>query len=455
MKDPFCLVQSGFFGLVALNSLSFTTMKFSLKQLLFGLISTLFAVAPLHSAFAQETVDSTKTAPDTLPPVINTDTVLRIKNLNPYFTLHVDSLMAYDLEINREEKRFYYYMRNSPIGLKINKDNGTITFKAEKNFFLSGKLQYDQEYKVFIGVQNLDDPKEKLDTFFSVLFYNTEILPSRVKPTISSTVTIEESDTVSFRVMCENGNFPIESISFYSNIPLRNVPFVRHCEDEFWWNPAFDFVKESDSGRVKIVYLNFVGINRFGVRDTATVKVIVKDALNYPVALEDNLITVRSINSYILQLKYTFLQLDYSVKNTKKTRTVFDITSSTTALTGSILSSSTDADTKKTGQVLPSVGVSLVPIKEAVAPQKVFDQNQASLIRTAIKRLEYMVRDNALVGEKDPEILRKTNKLKDELKQTQIQLIDVPLELASNKSEEELNTYFNSPKVNKKYRIKK
>jgi hypothetical protein len=157
----------------------------------------------------------------------------------------------------------------------------------------------------------------------------------------------------------------------------------------------------------------------------------------------------------VLQLKYTFLQLDKSVKGTKSTRTVFDITSSTTALTGSILTSSSSNSTQKVGQVLPSVGVSLVPIKAAVAPQKVFDQNQASLVRGSIKRLTYMLGDNGLIGERDADILKKTTRLKEELKQTQIQLIDIPLELANNMSEEQLNQYFNSPKVQKKYRVKK
>jgi hypothetical protein len=59
------------------------------------------------------------------------------------------------------------------------------------------------------------------------------------------------------------------------------------------------------------------------------------------------------------------------------------------------------------------------------------------------------------VGEKDTDIAKKTAKLKDELKQIQIQLIDIPLELANNMTEEELNEYFNSPKVTKKYRLKK
>ena len=64
-----------------------------------------------------------------------------------------------------------------------------------------------------------------------------------------------------------------------------------------------------------------------------------------------------------------------------------------------------------------------------------------------------MVQENQLIGDKDPDILRKTSKLRDELKQVQIQLIEVPIDITNNMSEEELNRYFNSPKVNKKYRL--
>lgn len=398
-------------------------------------------------------VDTVLVVRDSLPRTA--DSILRIKNLNPYFTLHVDSTLRYQLEINKASNNYFYYLRNSPVGLSVSKETGLLIFKADKSFFLSGKLKYDFEYKVQIGVQNLDDPREKVDTFFTIVFYNTEIIPSRLKPTINSLLTIEETDTVNFKVLCENGNFPIERISFFSNIPLKNFTMVRQCEDEFTWSPSFDFVKESDSGRVKIVLLNFVGANRFMIKDTAVVKIIVKDALNYPLAIQEYNLVQHNISNYVMQLKYTFVQLDQNVKKTKSTRTGFDITSSATALTGSILSSSTSADTKKTGQIMPSIGVSLVPIKEAVAPQKVFDQNQAALIRTSIKRLEYMQNEYGLVGEKDPDILKKTIKLKEELKQSQVQLIDIPLELANALSEEELNAYFNSPKVTKKYRLKK
>lgn len=425
------------------------------KQLIrFLLAATLYTIGVVFSASGQVVQDTTHRPVDSVAkPVV--DSSLRIKNLNPYFTIHVDSTLIYNLELNRDESNYYYFLRNSPVGLKINKDNGVLTFKAEKSFFLSGKLKYDNEYKVMIGVQNLDNPAEKLDTFFSLVFYNTEIIPSRVKPTVSAVLTIEEGDTVAFKVQCENGSFPIENITFFANMPLKNFTLVRHCDDEFVWTPPFEFVKETDSARMKIVYLSFVGANRFMVKDTAIVKLIVKDALNYPLAFQEHQLVTRNINNYVMRLKYTFVMLDKNVKKTKSTRTTFDITSSTTALTGSVLASSADASTKKTGQVLPSVGVSLVPIKEAVAPQKIFDQNQAAQIRTAIKRLEYMVADNALVGEKDPDIAKKTFKLKDELKQSQIQLIDIPLEITNDLTEEELNDYFNNPKVIKKYRIKK
>jgi hypothetical protein len=393
---------------------------------------------------------------DSIPSISIEDSSLRITNLDPYITVHVDSTLNYDLEINRPDSvKYFWFLRNSPVGLRLNKDNGLLSFKADKSYFLSGKLKYDQPYNALVGVQNVTNPAERFDTSFTILFYNTEIIPSRVKPSVSSTLYVDEGDTVSFKVQCETGSFPIENITFFANTPLKNFSLVKHCDDDFTWIPPFEFVKESDSGKVKSVTLSFVGANKFMVRDTAQVKIFVRDALNYPLAVQEYNLVVHNINSYILQLKYTFVQLDKSVKKTKSTRTTFDITSSTTALTGSILTTSNNEATKKTGQILPSIGVSLVPIKEAVAPQKVYDQNQASLVRSSIKRMEYMLRDNSLLGEKDADISKKTSKLREELKQVQVQLLDVPLELMNDMNEQELNDYFNSPKVNKKYRTKK
>lgn len=437
IKNLECSIFAG------LNSLS--DMK---KINILLLISFLISLST-HAQIVPDTV------PVTVPVPEKVDTVLRIKNLNPYFTIHVDSSLSYQLEINKDQSKYYWFLKNSPVGLRLNKDNGLLSFKADKNYFLSGKLKYDFQYKVNIGVQNLNDPGERVDTSFVIVFYNTDIVPSRVKPSVSSTLVVDEGDTVAFKLQCEDGNFPIENITFFANMPIKNYTQVSHCNDEFTWTPPYDFVKESDSGKIKILNLTFVGTNKFLVRDTAVVRIIIKDALNYPLAVKEFNNVTKNINTYILQLKYTFLQLDKKIKKVKNTRTTFDITGSTTALTGSILASSADDNSQKVGKILPSVGVSLVPIKEAVSPQKIYDQNQASLIRGSIKRLEYMLSDNALVGEKDPDLVKKMNKLKDELKQIQIQLIDVPLELASKMTPEELDAYFNSPRVNKKYRLRK
>jgi len=92
---------------------------------------------------------------DTIPvvPPFSADTVLRITNLNPFFTLQVDSILSYKLAINKDESKYYWFLRNSPVGLRINKDNGLLSFKANKSYFLSGKLKYDQEYSVKVGVE--------------------------------------------------------------------------------------------------------------------------------------------------------------------------------------------------------------------------------------------------------------------------------------------------------------
>ncbi|RYG00634.1 MAG: hypothetical protein EOO02_14485 [Chitinophagaceae bacterium] len=430
-------------------------MRRNLVRTFCWVLLVLSSVAPsLVNAQDTTKIDTVPTIKDTIP-YVPADTVLRIKNVNPYFTLHVDSTLNYQLEINKDPRNYYWYLRNSPVGLKINKDNGMLTFKADKSFFMSGKLRYDNEYKVNIGVQSLNNPSERIDTFFSITFYNTDIIISKVKPSVSSTLYVDEGDTIAFKVQCENGSFPIEHIYFYANTPLKNFTQVKKCDDDFVWTAPFDFVKETDSARVKILLLTFIGTNKFMARDTANVKIIVRDALNYPLALLEYKQQVAVTESYIRRMKFTFIQLDKGVKKIKGTRTTFDITSSTTALTGSVLASSTSTSSQNVGKVMPSVGVTLVPVKEAVAPQKVFDQNQASSLRGNIKRLEYFVNNNRLVGERDPDISKKTEQLKNELRQMQTQLIDIPLEMTDNLSDEDLNKYFNSPKVAKKYRFKK
>lgn len=387
-------------------------------------------------------------------PLQNADTVLRIIDLNPYFSIHVDSTFSYLLHINKSPENYFWYLKNAPVGLRISKDNGLITFKADRSYFLSGKLKYDIPYKVNVGVQNLHDPKEKTDTSLTIVFFNTEIILSKVKPGVNGTVWMDEGDSISFKVLCEEGSYPIDNILTLTNVPLTNYKIVQKCGDDFSWMPSYDFVKETDTGKIKTVFLYFIGSGKFQMKDTATVKLIVRNALNYPLAKEQYNQVEKELSNYIIQLKYTFVVLDKSIKKTKSTRTGFDLTSAGTALTGTVLSTSDNSSSKRTGTILPSIGLALAPIKEATAPTKTTEQNQASLLRSSIKRLEYILQDNVLVGEKDPQISEKISKLREELKQSQLQLIDVPLEITNNMSGEQLNRYFNSPRVNKKYRLK-
>lgn len=414
-----------------------------------ALLTLLTGLFILLSTKAQDIPDTVHAIPPTV------DTSLRIRNLNPYFTLHVDSSLSYKLEINKEITNYYWYLKNSPVGLRINKDNGLLTFKADKAYFLSGRLKYDVEYKVQLGVQNLNNPVEKADTVFTIVFFNTEIIQSKIRPSVSSTVTVDEGDTARFVLNCENGNFPIEYINFESSIPIKPENAITKCKDEFvWWIP-YDFVKDNDSGKVKIFRLLFVGADKFRNKDTATVRIIVRDAINYPLKKQEYDKIVTDYNRYIQQLKFTFRSLDKKIKHTRNRRVAFDMTSSSSALAGTILSTSKNEDQKNVGRVLPAVGVTLVPVKEAVAPNKVNDQNSVSVVRTSIRRLEYILQENGLVSEKDPEIITKTTKLRTDLKQIQLQLIDVPLEEINIEDPKDANKYFDDPKVNRKYRNKK
>ena len=145
--------------------------------------------------------------------------------------------------------------------------------------------------------------------------------------------------------------------------------------------------------------------------------------------------------------------IDQKIKKTKNTRTTFDLTSATTALGGTVFSSLPEQSMYTTGQILPSVGVALVPVKEAIAPNKNDELNSASLVRNDTKRLQYLLTDNSLVGDKDPDVVKKTDKLKDELQQVQLQLIDVQI-VDTITDTKALDEYFNNPKVAKKYRLK-
>lgn len=382
------------------------------------------------------------------------DTLLRIKNLNPYFTIHVDSTLKYQLEINKNPSNYYWFLKNSPVGLKINKDNGSLTFKAEKSYFLSGRLKYDYEYRVNLTVQNLNTPTEKVDTSFVLLFYSTEIIVSKVKPTVTNTLYIDEGDTVSFKIQCDNGSFPIEEITYISNYPVKSTTTVNHCGDDFTWYAPFDFIKEAEKEKTKRLELFFIGSTKFHTTDTAKINIVVKENINYPQQVIEFERLQKDTRKYITSLKSSFRLVDRKIKKVKRTRTGFDLGSATTTLSGTIMSSLPGESQKTAGKILPSVGVALVPVKEAAAPNSTYEQNTATLIRSSIKRLEYLLQDNQLAGTRDPEILNKARKLRDELKQMQIQLIDIPYTEAFA-NEEELDAYFNNPKVLKKYKPRK
>ena len=173
---------------------------------------------------------------------------------------------------------------------------------------------------------------DRVDTTFTIQFFTTEIIPSRLKPSVNSVLYVDEGDTINFRIECEEGSFPVENISFFSNLPIKNYKSVKKCDDEFIWSPPYDFIKETDSVNQKLVLPYFIGTNKFFNRDTAVVKLYVKSAMNYPFMLQEYELTVKEVQTYTLQLKYAFVQLDKKVKNTKTTRTTFDMT------TGSICS---------------------------------------------------------------------------------------------------------------------
>ena len=412
------------------------------------ILSFCFTFLVSFTGYTQVNSDTSITA------VKQVDTLLRIKNLNPYFTIHVDSTLKYQLEINKNPSDYYWFLKNSPVGLKINKDNGSLTFKAEKSYFLSGRLKYDYEYRVDLTVQNLNTPTEKVDTSFVLLFYSTEIIVSKVKPTVTNTLYIDEGDTVSFKIQCDNGSFPIEEITYISNYPVKSTTPVNHCGDDFTWYAPFDFIKEAEKEKTKRLELFFIGSTKFHTTDTAKINIVVQENINYPQQVIEFTRLQNDTRKYITSLKSSFRLVDRKIKKVKRTRTGFDLGSATTTLSGTIMSSLPGESQKTAGKILPSVGVALVPVKEAAAPNSTYEQNTATLIRSSIKRLEYLLQDNQLAGIRDPEILNKARKLRDELKQMQIQLIDIPYTEAFA-NEEELDAYFNNPKVLKKYKPRK
>ena len=399
------------------------------------------------------TVDSSKIAVVAIPIE---DSILRIINLNPFFTLQVDSSLSYALQINKTQENYYWFIKNAPLGLKIDKNTGLVTFKAEKGLFKSGKLKYDIPYKVELGVQNLKNPKERTDTIFTILIYSTEVIVSKLKPTIGSSMELEEGDSIRFRVQCEDGTFPIEQITILTNEPINKFKSVNKCDDEFAWMVPFNFIKENDTTRLKTLVIQFIGIDKFQNKDTATVRLRIRPGINYPEKITEYNMISDEMKKYITNLKLTFYVISRNIKNTKTTRTGFDISSSTTAMLGTILATTGNSEgAKNTGKVLPSVGLTLVPVKEAVSPVRVQEQNTASQIRAAIKRLEYMYSEAVLVGERDPEIIYKMRKMREEIKQSKLQLVDLPLvEFDPRYTQEDADKYFNNPKVIKKYKLK-
>jgi hypothetical protein len=426
-----------------------------------ALFFSIFLIIGFLAGKAQENQQDTLIkAIDTLitpthPSASNPDSILRIINLNPYFTVQVDSVLMYDLQINKPTENYYWYMKNAPVGVKIDRNSGLLYFKAEKSYFKSGKLKYDLPYLVEVGVQNLRDAKERFESSFTIMFYSTEVLISKLKPTVGNLLLMEEGDSVRFRVQCEEGTFPIEQITINTNEPISNFKMVKSCNDEFAWMVPYDFIRDTDTAR-KTLIIQFIAADKFRNRDTSTVKLVIKPGINYNQKNIEHQQIASEMKKYVTNLKLTFYVISTNIKNNKTTRTGFDITGSTTAFMGTLLSTSgTSTTAKNAGKVLPSVGLSLVPVKEAVAPNKVQEQNTASQVRATIKRLDYMMTENMLVGDKDPDILQKTKKLREELKQAQLQLVDLPLvEFDPRFSQEDAEKYFNNPKVNKKYKLK-
>ncbi len=387
---------------------------------------------------------------DTIPPKIDTtlmvgsfpsseDSVLRIINLNPFFTLQVDSTLNYDLEINKPSSEYYWFVKNSPLGFKIEKNSGVCSFRADKSLFKSGKLKYDVPYKVEIGVQGLQNPKDRIDTSFTILIYSTEVVVSKLKPSIGGSMVLEEGDSIRFRVQCEDGTFPIEQITILTNEPINKFKTVNKCNDEFSWMIPFDFIKENDTTKLKTLLIRFIGVDKFQNKDTAAVALYIKPGINYPEKYIEHRGVADEMKKYITNLKLTFYVISKNIKNTKTTRTGFDISSSTTAMLGTILSTTGNSE----------------GAKNTVSPVRVQEQNTASQIRAAIKRLEYMYNESTLVGDRDAEILTKMKRMREELKQSQLQLVDLPLvEFDPRYTQDDADKYFNNPKVIKKYKLK-
>lgn len=418
----------------------------------------LFICVATFASGQTDTTLKTKQTDTTLhpAPIGYQDTALRITNVNPYFTLHVDSILSYDFIINKNPTDYYWFLTNSPVGVKIDRKTGTLYVKGEKALFKTGRLKYDIPYKVQVGVQNLHNPTDRVDTSITILFYSTEIIVSKLKPSTASTLSLEEGDSVQFRIQCDEGSFPFEQINVNSSVPLSNYTAVKKCNDQFKWNIPFGLFKDNDTAKQKIVLLEFIGSDKFFNRDTAVVRLIIKQGINYPVRNQQYQKEYDGLKTYIKKLTLTFAVISEEVKKNKKTRTIFDISGSSTALAGTIISTTAtpNSNAEDIGKILPSVGLTLIPVKEGVAPNKIQQQNTASQVRGEVRRLEYVLEENSLTSERDLEVLTKTKRLKEELKKSMLQFADLPIvEFNENFTEEEAEKYFKDPKVNKKYKF--
>lgn len=430
-------------------------------------ITALNRVLPVFMAFFAWTINSqAQVVPvqgDTIRLIHEhiTDTVpmvepLRIINHAPYFTLHADSVLEYNFEINKNPRDYYWYLSNAPVGLRMDRNSGRLYFKADKSYFNSGRLKYDIPYTIKLGVQSLLDPLEKVDTSTTIVFYNTEVIVSKLKPSTPPIIFAEEGDEIRFNMQCEGGTFPTENITMVSSMPIFGYSPVTNCGDEFIWTVPYDFIKEEDTATERRLNLTFIGSDKFYNKDSNLVQIRVRPGLDYPSEYQKHAQVTREVNEFIASLRRTFYALSTSVKRAKGVRTAFDITSSTTALAGTVVSSSASSDgAKNVGRILPSVGLTLVPVKEAVSPDKVQERNTAATVRTIARRLEYMVSENALIGERDPKVIEKTKRLQEEIKQARVQLVDLPLiDWDVNISQEDADRFFRDPKVNKSYRAR-
>jgi len=115
---------------------------------------------------------------------------------------------------------------------------------------------------------------------------------------------------LSFKLQCEDGSFPLGSITYYCNYPIRSSTPINHCGDVFTWIAPYDFIKDDENEKQKNLVLKFIGVDKFYNRDTATITVKVHQSINFPLRLIEYNKIYATIETYIIQLKATFRDLD-------------------------------------------------------------------------------------------------------------------------------------------------